>query len=222
MSDYTLYSYFRSSCSARLRIALNLKSIPYDLVPVNLVKDEHLSESHKALNPSKTVPLLICHKARGGDFKIGQSVAALEFLDEVHPQTPLLPPATDPETRAVVRTLVNVICADIQPVTNMRVMRRVRALGGSAEDWNRELMTDGLAVCEAVMKDSAGRYSVGDEITMADACLMPAVWNAQRFGVDVKAFPTVMRVFENLEQHPAVVKAHYFSQPDTPKELQSQ
>lgn len=222
MPDYTLHSYFRSSCSARLRIALNVKSIDYEIIPVNLVKNEHVSDDHLKLNPSGSVPLLVCKKAKTEGFKIGQSVAALEYLEEVHPDTPLLPPASDPEDRAMVRTLVNIVAADIQPATNLRIMRRVRELGGNAEDWNCELMTAGLKAYEAVVSKTAGKYSVGDQLTIADACLMPAVWNAERFKVDVSAFPTVSRIVEELKEHPAVKKASYFNQPDTPDELRSQ
>ncbi|KND86590.1 putative glutathione S-transferase [Tolypocladium ophioglossoides CBS 100239] len=222
MANYTLYSYFRSSCSARLRIILNLKGISYNLVPVNLLKGEQLSESHRALNPSASVPLLVSRRPRDDGFKIGQSVAALEFLEEVHPETPILPPASDAKARAVVRTLVAIVCADTQPVTNLRIMRRVRALGGSAEEWNKELMTDGLRAYEAVAKDHAGKYSFGDGITMADACLLPAAWTAERFGVDLGAFPVISRVVGNLNQHEAVKKAHYFNQPDTPENLRAQ
>ncbi|OHF04196.1 maleylacetoacetate isomerase [Colletotrichum orchidophilum] len=217
-SDYILYSYFRSSCSARLRIALNLKSIPYTTVPTNLLKDEHLSSTHRALNPSASVPLLISRSA--ADFKVTQSVAALEYLEETHPSaTPLLP--KDAKTRAVVRSLVNIIACDTQPVTNMRIMRRVRAMGGNAEQWNRELIADGFAAYEAVAKEWAGKCSVGDDISLADVALLPAYWNAERFGVDVSAYPTIRKVAEGLKDHPAVAKAHYFNQPDTPDELRT-
>lgn len=219
MPDYTLYSYFRSSCSARLRIVLNLKGISYDTVPVNLLQDEQLSESHRALNPSATVPLLLSRRSEHEGFRIGQSVAALEFLEEVHPETPILPPAGDAQARAVVRTLVNIVSADMQPVTNLGIMRRVRAIGGNAEQWNKELLAKGLRAFEAVAEDYAGRYSFGDSITMADACLLPAVWNAERFGVDLGAFPVVSRIVDGLREHPAVVKAGYFNQPDTPEDL---
>ncbi|PNY24987.1 glutathione S-transferase [Tolypocladium capitatum] len=222
MPDYTLYSYFRSSCSARLRIVLNLKGISYDIAPVNLLKDEQLSESHRALNPSASVPLLVSHRPQDDGFKVGQSVAALEFLEEAHPETPILPPAGDAKARAVVRTLVAIVCADTQPVTNLRIMRRVRALGGSAEEWNRELMADGLRAYEAVARHHAGKYSFGDGITMADACLLPAAWNAERFGVDLGAFPVISGIVENLNQHEAVKRAHYFNQPDTPENLRTQ
>ncbi|TKW53310.1 Maleylacetoacetate isomerase [Colletotrichum tanaceti] len=217
--EYILHSYFRSSCSARLRIALNLKSIPYTTIPTNLLRDQHLSPSHRALNPSASVPLLVHHVA-DVDFKVTQSVAALEYLEETHPSsTPLLPGADDPRARAVVRSLVNIVACDVQPVTNMRVMRRVRALGGDAERWNRELTADGLAAYEAVAREWAGAYSVGDRVSLADVCLLPAYWNAERFGVDLSAYPTIARVVGNLQDHEAVVRAHYFNQPDTPDEL---
>ncbi|KAM5347376.1 hypothetical protein ACJ41O_010381 [Fusarium nematophilum] len=218
-SSYTLYSYFRSSCSARLRIALNIKAISYDMVTLNLLKNEQLLDDHRAINPSATVPVLVTRTPKGDTFRIGQSVAALEYLEEKHPDHPLLPPLSDPEGRAAVRTMVNIVCADIQPVTNLRIMRRVRELGGSAEEWNLQLMADGLRAYEAVAATTAGKYSFGDEVTMADACLVPAIWGAQRFGVDLAAFPTVSRIVENLKDHPAVVKAHWQNQPDTPENL---
>ncbi|EEU37331.1 uncharacterized protein NECHADRAFT_67879 [Fusarium vanettenii 77-13-4] len=220
-SDYTLYSYFRSSCSARLRIALNIKSIKYDMVYVNLLKNEQLSDEHKALNPSASVPILINKASKGTPFKFGQSVAALEYLEEKHPDVPMLPPTSDPEARAMVRTLVDIVCVDIQPPTNLRIMRRVRELGGSAEDWNLQLMTQGMAAYENVAAGTAGKYSFGDELTLADACLIPAIWNAERFGVDLNAFPTITKIVENLKDHPAVVKAHWQNQPDTPENLRA-
>lgn len=217
--DYTLHSYFRSSCSARLRIALNLKAIRYNIVPVSLIKDEHLSDAHRALNPSCTVPLLICHASRRENFRIGQSVAAIEYLDEIHTDTPLLPPASDPEARAIVRTLVGIISCDTQPVTNMRIMRKVRKLGGDAEEWNRELILDGFRAYQGVARDWAGKYSFGDNVTMADICFMPAWWNAERFGVDLSEFDLLQRIADTLNEHPAVIAAGYTRQPDTPEEM---
>ncbi|RSL46774.1 hypothetical protein CEP54_013701 [Fusarium duplospermum] len=220
-SQYTLYSYFRSSCSARLRIALNIKSIKYDMVYINLLKNEQMSDEHKALNPSASVPVLINKTSKGTPFKVGQSVAALEYLEEKHPDTPMLPPTSDPEARAMVRTLVDIVCVDIQPPTNLRIMRRVRELGGSAEEWNLQLMTQGMAAYENVVAGTAGKYSFGDEVTLADVCLIPAIWGAQRFGVDLKAFPTISRIVENLKDHPAVVRAHWQNQADTPENLRA-
>lgn len=94
-------------------------------------------------------------------------------------------------------------------------------MGGNAEQWNRELMADGFAAYEAVAKEWAGSCSVGDEISLADVCLLPAYWNAERFGVDLSPYPTVRKIAEGLKEHPAVVKAHYFNQPDTPDELRA-
>lgn len=218
MSDYKIYTYWRSSCSARLLVALNLKGISYEQIPVNLLKEEHISATHKGLNPSGTVPLLLKGNGNQDTLKIGQSVAALEYLEERHPEQPLIPSTSDPAGRAVVRQLTNIIACDVQPVTNLRIMLRVRALGGNAEEWNKELTFDGLQAYESVAKPYAGKYSYGDSVTIADLCLLPGAWNAARFGVDLGQFPTVQRVVENLEKLPAVEKASYFNQPDTPAE----
>lgn len=216
MSEYTLHGYFRSSCTARLRMALLLKNIPFTYIPVNLLKSEQLSEDYKVLNPSASVPLLI-HSTASREISIGQSVAALEYLDETHPSSPLLP--VEPEKKALVRALVNIIACDTQPVTNLRIMRRVRALGGSAEEWNKELLIDGLTAYEKVATGCSGKYSIGDKVTMADVCLIPAVWNAKRFGVDPGLFPTIRRVMSELESLEIVKGAGYFRQLDTPEEL---
>lgn len=224
MSDptYTIYSYFRSSCSARLRIVLNLKGIEYDMKAINLLKGDHLSDEHKARNPTATVPLLVRTTGSGNVFKVGQSVAAIEYLEETHPDSyHILPPMSNPEARAITRALAGIIACDLQPVTNMKIMKRVRGLGASAEQWNKEIMTEVLEAYEAVVKDWAGQYSVGDDITLADVCLLPAVWNAERYGVDLAAYPTILKISQNLSEHPAVRKAHWQNQPDTPEELRA-
>ncbi|KAM0277340.1 hypothetical protein ACHAQH_005855 [Verticillium albo-atrum] len=224
MPEYTLHTYFRSSSSARLRIALNHKQITHTLHAVNLLKNEHLSGAHRALNPSATVPLLVREQKEDGStsppLRITQSLAALEYLDETHPSPALLP--LDAERRAVVRALASIIACDTQPVTNLRIVRRVRGLGGDAEGWMRELMAEGLAAYEAVAKEWAGRFSVGDELTIADCCLMPAVWNAERYGVDLSVYPTILKIKAHLETVPAVIKAGYYVQPDCPVELREE
>ncbi|QSS65044.1 maleylacetoacetate isomerase MaiA [Histoplasma capsulatum] len=238
--QFHLYSYYRSSCAARLRIALNLKQIPYTTTFVNLLKGEQLSPAHRALNPSATVPILIITSSSNPNpttfssmtdnpttsITIGQSIAALEYLEEISINTntnttPLLPPSTSPDARAQVRTLVNIIACDIQPVTNLRIQQRVKALGADNTLWAHELMEAGFAALEAQMLTSAGQYSVGDDVSMADVCLVPAVWAAQRFGVDLGTFPTVSRVAEMLESLEAVRRAHWARQPDTPEELRA-
>lgn len=199
---------------------MNIKGIAFTTVSVDLLKGEHLSASHKQLNPSASVPLLV-HSTPEGPVSIGQSMAAMEYLVEAHPEVgdALLPPASDICGRAIVRVLANIIACDNQPVTNVRIMKRVSALGGDAEEWNRGLMYDSLAAYEATSAGSAGKYSYGDAVTIADACLVPAVWNARRFNVDMSKFPTIKRVMASLEELDAVTKAHPSAQPDTPREF---
>lgn len=220
MSDVTIYAYFRSSCSARIRIALEIKGLTYDYIPVNLLKNEQLSEEHRSINPSASVPLLVIRNSTDPNqlLRIGQSVAALEYLEEAYPdKTKLLPASLD--GRATVRALVNIISADTQPPTNLRIMRRVKELNGKPEEWNREIMLAGLQAYEAVCAQHAGKYSYGDELTLADVVLIPAVWNARRFGVEFLEVPTVNRIMENLEALPVIQKSSYFRQPDTPADL---
>ncbi|KAM3512116.1 hypothetical protein MY11210_004252 [Beauveria gryllotalpidicola] len=220
MSDYTLYTYFRSSCSGRLRITLNLKNLDYTPIYVNLLKGEQTSDAHRALNPSGTVPLLVAH--RDGDLRIGQSMAAIEYLDEKHPEAGggALVPA-DAKTRAVARALAGIIACDVQPVTNLRILKRLRAIHASAEEWSAELINDGLQAYEETAKGSAGKYSVGEAVTIADVALMPAIWGAERFGVSLEPYPTVKRIAANLSEHPAFQKAHPFVQDDCPEELRA-
>ncbi|PGG96669.1 maleylacetoacetate isomerase [Blastomyces parvus] len=240
--QFHLYSYFRSSCSARLRIALNLKQIPYTATFINLLKGEQLSPAHRALNPSASVPVLVITTTEPSpdtegtsnqqpqSLSISQSIAALEYLEELctnstnantNKTTPLLPPASSLQTRARVRTLVNIIACDIQPVTNLRIQQRVKSLGADNTLWARELMEAGFAALEAQMVSCAGIYAVGDSLSLADVCLVPAVWGAQRVGVDLGVYPTVKGVFERLERLEGVRMAHWSRQPDTPEELRA-
>ncbi|GIC84718.1 maleylacetoacetate isomerase MaiA [Aspergillus udagawae] len=217
----TLYTYFRSSCSARLRIALNLKSIPYTPIAVNLLKGEQSSPENITLNPSGTVPTLIVEHPSKGPVTITQSLAALEYLEEISPASShtLLPPASDPEARAVVRTLAHIMSCDVQPVTNLRILKRVAPFGVDRAAWSKDLIEDGFRAYEAIAVKSAGLFSVGDSITMADVCLLPAVWGAERAGVKVEDFPTIYRVAQQLEEEDAVRRAHWRTQPDTPEEF---
>lgn len=140
--EFLLHTYYRSSCSGRLRIALNLKGIPAKYSYVLLYKDEQFSEEHQHLNPSRSVPVLTHLTREGLSFPITQSVAAIEYLEEVYPdQQPLLPPRTQPLERAKVRTLVNVITNDVQPVTNRRINKAVVELGADPLPWNKLFST---------------------------------------------------------------------------------
>ncbi|RAL01410.1 maleylacetoacetate isomerase MaiA, partial [Aspergillus ibericus CBS 121593] len=226
----TLHTYFRSSCSARLRIALNLKSLPYTSIPINLLKDEQHDPLNKSLNPSASVPVLIIQSSSPNPSDpshqqqqqqpppiiIPQSLAALEYLEEAYPSShPLLPPPSSPETRALVRTLVNIIACDVQPVTNLRILKRVAKLGMDRTTWSKELVEEGFRAYEEIVRQCAGTYSVGDCITLADVCLVPAVWGAERVGVEMGGFPTILRVWGNLEGLEAVRRAHWRRQGDT-------
>lgn len=217
----TLYTYFRSSCAARLRIALNLKSLTYTPVHVNLLKGEQLNASYLEINPSGTVPALVVEYPSQKPVTITQSLAALEYLDEIPAGAayPLLPPMSDLAGRATVRALSDIIVSHVQPVTNLSIQKKIGALGADRTAWAKALTEDRLQGYESIAAKTAGAYSVGDRITMADVCLVPAAWGAERLGVDLKMFPTIHKVVERLEGEEAVKKAHWKSQEDTPEEL---
>ena len=210
-----LYTYFRSSAAYRVRIALNLKGLPYEAVPVHLVRGggEHLKDDYRAVNPSALVPSLQDEGAT-----ITQSMAILEYLEETHPAVPLLPAA--PLGRARVRELAQMVACDIHPVNNLRVLRYlVRTLGISDEaknDWYRHWVREGFAALEAhFARDPApGRFCHGDSPTFADCFLVPQVYNAQRFDVDPGAYPNIARINEACAELPAFIAAHPAQQPD--------
>lgn len=214
MASLTLYGYYRSSCSARLRIALDLKAIEYKPVYVNLSKGEHLKDEYGARNPSRSVPTLMIDES----WCIPQSVAALEYLEEAYPQTTSLLPA-DAKSRADVRTLVEIIVVDTQPPTNDTPMKRAESSGADRLEWARFFTERGLKAFETVVSITAGKYCCGDKVTLADVCLVPALWNAEKFGVAVELFPTVSRVYGVLKEHPSFIKSHWQNQPDCPEEL---
>ncbi|MBX3623037.1 MAG: maleylacetoacetate isomerase [Rhizobacter sp.] len=208
-----LYNYFRSSASFRVRIALALKGLAYDYVPVHLVKNEQLQAPFNALSPSRLVPLL-----QDGDALLGQSVAIIEYLDETHPNPPLLP--ADPVGRARVRALSLDIACEIHPLNNLRVLRYlVHELKVSEDDknrWYRHWVESGLEAVERQLAGSpaTGRYCHGDAPTMADVLLVPQIFNAQRFDCRLDHVPTVMRVFGECMQHEAFVAAQPSACPD--------
>ena len=230
---YTLYTFFASSCTARVRIAAAHKNIPLTYKYIKLHKgDQHLPAFITSINPSASVPAL-CVYPRDTDevtFPIAiitQSVAIMEYLEEVYPtDIRLLPQPAEPLLRAKVRELVGVVVCDIQPLTNMRVFKHVGALMSpeapdrwSEDDWQRHFMTLGLRAYESLMQGCSGRYSVGDQVTMADVCLIPAVDRAHRYEVDMGLFPLVTGVDRELRQLEAYKKGGFRSQPDTFKSL---
>lgn len=223
---YTLYSYFRSSCSARIRIAAHLKDIPLEYKYIHLVKGEQHSETYHALNPSDSVPTLIVSNLQTGEeiTRIRQSVAILEYFEEAEEGNgvKLLPNKDNPLGRAKVRELVNIIASDVQPVTNLRVLNFIKPHNIEAKDWQQHFMTLGFQAYEELVKLNAGRYSVGDAVSLADCALAPAVDGALRFGVEVQRdFPRLWQVWEEIKQLDAFKDGRWDRQPDTPDELRS-
>lgn len=210
-----LYTYFRSSAAYRVRIALNLKGLPYVAVPVNLVKHggEHLQDQYRAINPSALVPTFEDEGAM-----LAQSMAILEYLEETHPAVPLLPAA--PLDRARVRALAQMVACDIHPINNLRVLRYlVHTLGISDDaksEWYRHWVREGFAAIEGhLASDPApGRFCHGGTPTFAECFLVPQVYNAQRFNVDMAPYPNIVRINDACAALPAFVAAHPAQQPD--------
>lgn len=190
-----LYSYFRSSASFRVRIALALKGLAYEYVPIHLPKGDHNQAAFEDVSPERLVPVLV---TEGGQ-RLTQSMAIIEYLDETHPQPPLMP--ADALGRARVRALAQAVACEIHPLNNLRVLRYlVRTLGVADEAknaWYRHWVETGLAAVEKqLLQGPSGRYCHGDTPTLADCTLVPQIFNAQRFGCRLDHVPRVMQVFE--------------------------
>lgn len=205
--DYTLYNYWRSSCSFRVRIVLAIKNISYNYQSINLGTGQQNSEEFILENPMRQVPYL-----SGNGVGIGQSLAIIQYLEEVHP-TPSVLPST-PALRAKMWEICEIINSYIQPLQNLSILNKIEKIGANKQEWAQEFITDGLKVVEKLLEHTAGRYSIGDQLTVADACLVPQIFNARRFSVDVAQFPHISRVFENLNSLPEIIRASPESQPD--------
>jgi maleylacetoacetate isomerase len=214
MHDYTLYTYFRSSAAWRVRIALALKGQDYAAVPVHLVKEggQQHATSYQAINPQELVPALVVDGT-----PLTQSLAICEYLNDVHPTPPLLP--TDPLGRAKVRALALAIAADIHPINNLRVLQYLkRDMGQSQEvtdNWYRHWIELGFKALEAELaKTGANRFCFGDSVTLADICLVPQVFNARRFNVDLALYPHILAVDAHLMALPVFVDTQPAKQAD--------
>ncbi|KAF9583009.1 Glutathione S-transferase zeta-1 [Lunasporangiospora selenospora] len=204
-----LYSYFRSSCSYRVRIALNLKKIDYEVRPINLLKNEQKSADYLKINPLGFVPAYIDSKT--GE-TLTESISILEYLEEAYPEAyPLLP--KDPIQKAKVRALVGAIAMGIQPITNLKILKYV---GSQKDDWAKAFIMEGFRGFEAMLRKTAGTYCFGDTITMADVALIPQAYNGMRFGCDFGDFPIIMRVVDKLNESPEFRAAHPTFQIDCP------
>jgi len=208
-----LYGYFRSSAAFRVRIALNLKGLAYEPRFLHLARGEHRQAEYGALNPQGLVPAL-----EDGGKLLTQSLAIIEYLEEKHPNPPLLP--KDLLGRARVRSLALLIACEIHPLNNLRALQYlVNELGHSEQDrdrWYQHWIHDGMAKLEADLTRGtrAGRFCHGDTPTMADCCLVPQVFNAQRYKCDLSHAPTVMEIFDGCMKLDAFQRAQPSGQPD--------
>jgi len=211
-----LYSYFRSSASFRVRIALELKGLPYEYAGVHLLKEGgmQLKPEYRALNADGVVPTLVA------DGKpLIQSMAIIEYLDETHPEPPLLP--ANPLDRAIVRGLAQEIACEIHPLNNLRVLKYLKHTLGVAEEakdaWYRHWIEQGFASLEGNLQQigRVGRYAFGDTPTLIDLCLVPQVFNAHRFNVDLDRFPQIARTHAACMELEAFQKAAPAAQPDS-------
>lgn len=207
-----LYSYYRSTSSYRVRIALALKGLAYQTLPVNLVAHggEHLAPAYRALNPQGRVPTL---RTDSGDLLM-QSPAIIEYLDECYPQPPLLP--SEPLQRARVRSVAAVIGCDIHPLHNVAVLNRLRGLGideGDVTAWIGHWIGEGFHAVEQLLGDQDFCFGAPG---LADIYLLPQVYAARRFAVDLTLYPRILRVEALALEHPAFQAAHPANQPDTP------
>ncbi|KVA02266.1 maleylacetoacetate isomerase [Burkholderia ubonensis] len=210
-----LYSYFRSSASYRVRIALHLKQLPFDYVPVHLLRDggQQLKDEYRTLSPDSLVPTLV-----DGDAALQQSLAIVEYLDETHPEPPLLPKA--PLDRAYVRSIALQIACEIHPLNNLRVLKYLKHMLQVPEeaknDWYRHWIEAGFATLETRLANDprTGRLCFGDTPTLADICVVPQVFNANRFAIDTSRFPTIQRIYDHAMTLDAFKAAAPGAQPD--------
>jgi len=208
-----LYGFFRSSAAFRVRIALNLKGLDYEPSAVHLRRGEQRAPEFLKLNPQALVPALI-----DGERVLTQSLAIIEYLDEIHPARPLLP--ATPEGRARVRALAQIIACEIHPLGNLRVLqylgRELKQDEPTVQRWFNHWIALGFLAFESLIAGHAatGKFCHGDEPGLADVCLVPQVFNARRYDLDLKPYPTLMRIFDACMTLPAFDRAQPSNQPD--------
>lgn len=206
-----LYSYWRSSCSWRVRIALAVKGVKYETEPVHLVKDggQQHNEEFKTKNPMSQIPVLVYEGV-----SLTQSLAIIEFLEEKHPKPSLLPDNAVDRARA--RAIAETITSGIQPLQNLSVLQKI----GSEKkmSWAHDVIDAGLAAVEKMVAETAGTYCVGDSVSIADLCLIPQIYNATRFKVDMSKFPTLVKIQAACEKLESFKVSHPNVQPDCPED----
>jgi maleylpyruvate isomerase len=206
-----LHGYFRSSASYRVRIALNLKGLSTEHLPHHLRKGEQCTPAYLAINPQGLVPTL----EDDAGTVLTQSLAIIEWLDETYPAPPLLP--ADPLRRAKVRAFAMALACDVHPVQNLKVLARLRQLGLPEEkvtEWAAWANREGLSACETLVAGEPGPFCFGSKPTLADLCLIPQLANARRFGVDVAAYPRLLKAEAAAKANKAFADAAPDQQPD--------
>jgi maleylpyruvate isomerase len=208
-----LYGYWRSSATWRVRIALNYKALPYELVVVNIVDGDgaHRRAEYHALNPMEQVPTL---ELDSGE-RLTQSLAIIDYLEHIAPRPSLYP--TDPLARTQALRLAEIVNAGIQPLQNLHVTRAVKALGGDERKWCHDHITRGLTALAESAAPTAGKFLVGDEISIADVCLVPQLYGARRFDVDLSQLSLLTQIEAACAALPAFAAAHPDRQPDAIK-----
>jgi len=211
MSKLTLHDYWRSTASYRVRIALNLKGLSYDRQPRDLRHGEHRDPDFRAIAPQGLVPAL-----ETGEGVFTQSLAILEWLEETFPEPPLLP--EDAAGRAVVRGMLSLVACDIHPLNNLRVLKALReefqASDPQIDTWIAHWVSEGFAAFETLVERHGGTYCFGDRPTLADCLLVPQVYSARRFNVELAPFPRLVAIDERARNLPAFASAHPDSQRD--------
>lgn len=206
-----LHSAWRATAPYRVRIGLALKGVEYDYVAVDLLAGEQREPAYRAVNPQGLAPALDL----GDGHILTQSLAILEWLEETRPQPPILPrSALD---RAIVRAMANIVACDIHPLHNTRVGRKLKDLGlddTAVSAWIAGWITEGFDALEPMVARHAGMFAFGDSPTIADCCIVPQVYSANRFNVDMAAWPAISGVAERTAMHPAFAAAHPSRQPD--------
>lgn len=206
-----LHSYWRATAPYRLRIALNLKGLPFDYAPVNLAAGDQLGEAYRRLNPQGLTPAL---ETEDGPV-LTQTLAILEWLEEVHPTPPLLP--ANFYDRARVRAMAALVACDIHPLNNMRVQKQLTRMGIDADgraQWTQRWINDGFAALEPMIAAHTAGFCFGAQPTFADCLLIPQVYSAERYDVDLAPYPAIRAVAEHCAGHPAFQAAHPDRQPD--------
>jgi maleylacetoacetate isomerase len=208
--EFKLYHYWRSSCSWRVRWALELKKVPYQKIAINLLSGDQRSAAQLERNPIGHIPTIEIEPG----FHLSESLAIIEWLEERFPEPSLLP--RDPKTRAVVREVSHMIAGGIQPLQNLKVLAAVADTAEGRNAWAKKWIEDGLTAVEKRLAPFAGSYSFGGQITMADLCLIPQVYNAYRYGVDMPSKPTLKRIYDTCMKTAECKRSAPENQPDAP------